>query len=405
MKPSGLLAIAAALMTPAAFASVPRYQVNEIQAPPALRDGCLPGLVQSALGASINDLGIVSANFACYTEFVEEGPFPYAFQRYRGFIGASWLGSVPLRDSGVQSYAARINNLGQVFGSDSAPQPLGVRWSISGGFEPLFDAPECEGLNINGAQSGNARYVVGGGLRFAPELGSPYDTLCLVGRWLIRHPDGAVTAGPQNGSAYDINALDTAVGTAGESAIAMHVPSGETRVLRTGSPGIHGAIPADINDQGQVVGYSYTYQTTPDGSSCARNSALRWDSRGRETRLPHLPGAVSSRANSVGYSGEAVGDSGPGQHCPHTFDQYERAVLWQGTSVIDLNRTIPRHLGITLVSAASINRRGQILATGYENDDPLTVCPNPVFDPDTQEQTMQRLPCRLMRVYVLTPRN
>jgi hypothetical protein len=113
---------------------------------------------------------------------------------------------------------------------------------------------------------------------------------------------------------------------------------------------------------------------------------------------------VSSRANSVGYSGEAVGDSGPGNYCPYTFNQDERAVLWQGTRAIDLNLTIPRHLGITLMYATSINRRGQILATGYENADPLTTCPHPTFDPDTQEQVLQLLPCRLTRVYVLTPR-
>ena len=59
---------------------------------------------------------------------------------------------------------------------------------------------------------------------------------------------------------------------------------------------------------------------------------------------------------------------------------------------------------MTLASANSINRRGQILAYGYRNADPLVICPVFMIDPVTQlpfYDVTQR--CRYQRTYVLTP--
>jgi uncharacterized membrane protein len=383
---------------------LPRYQVSEIHAPPSVRAGCLPELAQSTLGASINDFGIVSANFTCYTQYDPAGPFPSSTTDYSTFVGAPWLSSFELPSSAGSTYtnSYQINNLGQVFGGDNSPtSQVGAKWSLSGGLEHVFDAPSCEGLNINGATSGNSRYVVGWGLRVAPELGSPYDTMCLTGYWLIRQPGGEVTLGPRNGSAYDINAFDVAVGTSDNSAIRMHVPSGNSLVLHAGIDGVHGAAPIDINDLGQVAGHAYDYTTGT--FTCARYSALRWDRLGNETSLPNLPGAVSSRASAIGYDGEVVGESGPGDYCPHINNQNERAALWLGSRVIDLNMTIPVSLRVTLSYASSVNRRGQILATGYSNDEPVSQCPDIRYD-SAGQLVVQMLACRNMRVFVLTPR-
>ena len=62
----------------------------------------------------------------------------------------------------------------------------------------------------------------------------------------------------------------------------------------------------------------------------------------------------------------------------------ERATLWRDGRAFDLNNAIPSHPGVTLASANSINRRGQILAFGYRNADPLVICPRSMFDPVTQ---------------------
>src|SRR5688572_30158168 len=99
MKPATLVATAAALFTQATLAhgpALPRYQVSEIHAPAQVRAGCLPDLAQSTLGASINDLGIVSANFTCYTQFDPTGTFPSATTDYSTFVGAPWLSSFVL---------------------------------------------------------------------------------------------------------------------------------------------------------------------------------------------------------------------------------------------------------------------------------------------------------------------
>jgi uncharacterized membrane protein len=404
MKSVTLAAITALSAQAALGQGLPRYQVSEIQAPPAVRAGCLPDLAQRTIGASINDFGIVNANFTCFSQFEPTGPAPSATTDFSTFVGAPWISSfeLPAGPDSTYTYSYQINNLGQAFGSDTtAMSQVGTRWSLAGGLERVFDAPLCEGLNLNGATSGNSRYVVGWGLRVDPEMGSPYDTLCLVGYWLIRQPGGDVTLGPRNGSAYDINAFDVAVGTSDESAIRMHVPSGEIQVLHAGNPGVQGAIPNDINDRGQVAGHIYEYTSLSD--NCPTFSAVRWDRQGNETRLPGLPGAMSSRASAISHDGEVVGDSGPGDYCPYTYNQNERATLWLGSRVIDLNRTIPAGLRVTLAYATSINRRGQILATGYSNDDPISQCPQVRYDSEGQPE-VQMLACRNLRVFVLTPR-
>src|SRR5688572_9478807 len=118
---AGLSCVAGAL---AHGPGLPRYQVSEIHAPPSVRADCLPELAQSALGASINDFGIVSANFVCYTQFDPNGPFPSASNGYSTFVGAPWLSSfeLPASATNAHAYSYQINNLGQVFGTDIAPR-------------------------------------------------------------------------------------------------------------------------------------------------------------------------------------------------------------------------------------------------------------------------------------------
>lgn len=55
-------------------------------------------------------------------------------------------------------------------------------------------------------------------------------------------------------------------------------------------------------------------------------------------------------------------------------------------------------------SANSINRRGQILAFGYRNGDPLVICPRYVFDPETGQSSFDITQlCRSQSIYALTP--
>ena len=58
---------------------------------------------------------------------------------------------------------------------------------------------------------------------------------------------------------------------------------------------------------------------------------------------------------------------------------------------------------MTLASANSINRRGQVLAFGYRNADPLVACPRFEFNPETGGYLDVSRPCRKQRAFVLTP--
>jgi hypothetical protein len=77
--------------------------------------------------------------------------------------------------------------------------------------------------------------------------------------------------------------------------------------------------------------------------------------------------------------------------------------MWLGGRDFDMNTLIPRLAGITLTYAISVNRRGQITAGGFDNDEPLTQCPSSAFDPVTGTITYTVIPCHNTRMYVLTP--
>ena len=298
MKPSSVLVASAALLgSVAVFAhgpgAAPRFQVDEIVPPAELLAPCLPGLYNTAISATVNDFGLVSANFGCQTQFNPESPDLELASFHGVFLGTTWFPSIQLPQIGASAFTYGVNNRGQAFGGDASNVSgalFGVRWTIAGGFERIFDEPACEGLNIGGAAAGNARYVVGWGLRSSPD----FPTLCIISRWLIRDAAGVVTPGPLNGSAYDINGFDLAVGTVDNAAVRMHVPSGQIRVLHASTASTNGAIAKDVNDLGESAGYSFTYPT--GDVTCQRDTALRWDRAGIERVLPHLPGAVSSRA-------------------------------------------------------------------------------------------------------------
>jgi uncharacterized membrane protein len=229
------------------------------------------------------------------------------------------------------------------------------------------------------------------------------DTLCLRLSWLIRSPDGVESSGPLDGSPTAINALSVAVGIADRSAISYHVPTGRVRVLHA-SDATHSAEADDVNDLGQVVGrVSQNVSTPGSATQCDPGVAVRWERDGSELVLPHLPGAVSSHGLGIGDDGEAVGDSGAGAYCPYTDNSGERAVLWQGTRAFDLNTLISRSAGITLTQALSVNRRGQITAGGFDNDEPLTQCPSIELDPVTGIPSYTIFRCHNTRIYVLTP--
>jgi uncharacterized membrane protein len=299
------------------------------------------------------------------------------------------------------SFGSTINNRGEIFGFETVEGGFsGVRWTLGGGHERLFFDPACGSLQVGGASDGNGRYVVGWGWRGDARLPPPLDTLCLRTTWLIRSPDGVETAGPLDGIPAAINAFNVVVGTSNGSAIRYHVPTGQVRVLHA-ADATHSAAANDINDLGEVAG-----TISPNSGSvtpCNPGVAVRWDRDERERELPNLPGAVASQASGVGYDGETVGTSGPANSCSQSSNADQRAVLWLEGRAFDLNTLIPPSAGITLTYALSVNRRGQISAGGFDNDEPLTQCPSARFDPVTGMPAYTISSCHNTHMYVLTP--
>ena len=402
------VAATAALACASAFADGPgrpRYRVEEVRPPGSLPAPCLPQYGNFMQGV-INDLGIVAGNYNCHSQV--DLAAGIAATVGGPFVSSSWFSTHLLPDSDPTtsgSFAASINNRGEVFGSDVGSTFVGVKWSLSGGMEAIFpNDPTCDVIKLDIAIAGNGRYAVGTGFRPSPDL--PFPGFCLSPAWLTRNPDGTIVTEFLDSEPRDINVFNTAVGVMDRNtAIRFQVATKELRVLRSGDD-THQAIATDINDLGEVSGYVATIDPTggaPGECPTQFASALRWDRNDRETLLPLLPGAVSSRAWNVGTDGETVGESGPGQYCWPQNATRERAVLWRGGRAFDLNDAIPPHLGVTLASATSINRRGQITAFGYRNDEPLVICPRVEFDPETGGNIDASQPCRTQRLYVLTP--
>lgn len=403
---AALAALLAGFAASAHDSAANRYKVAEVEAPASVKTGCLDAYGKIASIARINDLGVITGSFTCYPS-VDTTAATYAIKSV-SFVGAPWFGSIELPLSGPgQSYAFTINNRGELFGYE-IPNDIGgfyaTKWSLAGGRERIFFDQACEDprIQFQAAVDGNARYIVGWGLRGDPSLPPPIDTWCLRQRWLIRDSNGVETLGPMDGSPESLNALNVAVGVSARAAIRYHVPTGQTRVLHAPDD-THSAEATDINDLGEVAG-RITQDLAPGTfSQCSPSVAARWDRNDRETVLPHLPGAISSHAWGVGYDGETVGDSGAGQYCDIIDNSGERAVLWLGGRAFDLNAQIPRSERITLTYAYSVNRRGQITAGGYRNDEPLAMCPHYVYDPVTAASTLELAPCHNTHMYVLTP--
>ena len=382
--------------------AVSRYRITEVTPPASATADCLAGYTRGATINTINDFGVVNGTVQCYSQVdVAANILQY---NTASFVAAPWFGAVELSQSVPGfTFSYTLNNRGEAFGYESPFETgglYGTKWSLAGGLERVFDDPACENIRFSGAVDGNTRYTVGWALRPLPIL-LPF-VLCVDNRWVIRDAAGVVTEGPLHGAPYALNAVDVAVGTMEGSAIRYHLPSGQTRVLHAADPA-HAAEATAINDLGEMAGRVTTNSVPDVYNQCDPSVAVRWDPNGTEHVLPHLPGAVSSHAFGVGYDGEVVGDSGAGQYCPYYDNSGERAVLWKDGRAWDLNSLIPRSAGVTLTYAFSVNRRGQITASGYDTDEPLTQCAQSQPDPQTGMTVVTVSPCHLTRTYVLTP--
>lgn len=124
-----------------------------------------------------------------------------------------------------------------------------------------------------------------------------------------------------------------------------------------------GGVARALNDEGLIVGESNLYAIV--GNEIFTRAVV-WEGD-RWCELPRFEGLRHSRANGVNLKGAIVGTA--------FGDQSDQAiaVLWQADQLIDLNSRIPSGTGVALRSALAINGQGEILCTGWIDEERRSV--------------------------------
>lgn len=299
-----------------------RYVVSQLLSPTP----------QTATARGINNSG-KATGFATYGTYS-------ASATTRAFVFSN-NSSALLNGPAGTSYGTAINESGQVAGygpvgayqhailwSSGVPQDLGVLAGTT--------SSNAYGVNDLGAVVGNS------------------------GAYPFIWQDGVMSRlGTATGYAYGINSSGQVAGS-GNGVPVIWDSIGNMTNLTTGSGTAY-----RVNEAGQVVGYYYN-----NGYK-----GFLWQG-GSLQALATPAGASSTYAYSINDPGLVVG------YGYFTLAPYNRALLWDSSSVSDLNTLIPAGCGWILTKAWDINATGQIVGEGTFNGKTqaflLTPTPNPV---------------------------
>jgi probable HAF family extracellular repeat protein len=265
------------------------------------------------------------------------------------------LGTLP---GGTNSYATGINNNGQVVGWSTTASGYTHAFLYSGGAMtdlgtlPGGSSSEAYGINNNGQVVGWS-YTSSGATHAFVYSGGAMTNL-------------GTLAGCSSSAAYGINDNGQVVGSSSGGTTNAFLYSGGQMTnlghLPVSPPQwpifmpVIGAAAYGINNNGQVVGCSYT------GSMMSRNPYVAFlYSGGVWTDLGALPGYSQSFASGINSNGQVVGYL-------YTMSLFGSAsydaFLYSGGTMVDLNTLIPANSGWDLEYASAINDNGQICGYG-----------------------------------------
>ena len=310
--------------------------------------GLLPG-GNFSMAASINDLGeVVGTADGIGVESYADFPAnqctgliqPFVWTRTTGMNG---LGTRALNDGFpwvdnpcfIPEFATGTNVLGQVVGYTGAfaTYQYGFLWSKNSwtSLGPFGDTPDSANAVSNTGQ------VVG-------QVGANECTGCSPGH----------AASWTNGVMVDLGTLGG-----------------------TDPHYLYGSSANDVNDQGQIVGWSGTSVDTFDGGTF---HAVLWTKTGSIRDLGTLPGDTLSAALKINLFGQVIGSSGN----TRLYTLYDatldpccslgvsgRPFIWsERRGMRDLNTLIHPNSGWVVKSATDINVWGQIVGSGTLNGQP-----------------------------------
>jgi probable HAF family extracellular repeat protein len=239
---------------------------------------------------------------------------------------------------GYDSYAAGVNNRGQVVG-----------WAENGVMDPTCNnaPPTSQFLQFEAV-------IWGPRLTVETQL-PPYPG----------DPDSAATA---------INDLGQVVGISGLCSNAVGGASAEHALLwENGVPTNLGNIgggawntPVSLNNHGVIVGFA---NTSGDENAAFNPTAFVWTKANGMQPLPLLSGDQNSVAFDVNQEGQIVGQSAG----PNDGPQGVRAFLYANSTMMDLNGLIQPDSSLYLTLAQGINDRGEISGSAVDTTTGLTV--------------------------------
>ena len=250
-------------------------------------------------------------------------------------MGFAWqdgvMTALPALPGGYDSYAAGVNDKGQVVG-----------WAEDGILDPTCNnaPPASQFLQFEAV-------IWGPKLNQITQL-PPYPG----------DPDSAATA---------INDQGWVVGISGLCSNAVGGASAEHALLwDNGKPVDLGNLggrawntPVSLNNHGQIVGFA---NTSGDRNARLKPNAFLWTAGTGMLALPLLDGDKTSAAYDINEAGQIVGVS----NGPLDGPVGQRAFLYENGTMMDLNGLVQPDSPLYLLLAQGINDRGAIVGTAID---------------------------------------
>ncbi|MGA8541059.1 MAG: hypothetical protein WB566_16270 [Terriglobales bacterium] len=268
--------------------------------------------------------------------------FPSATPTGDVCLGFAWqdgvMTALPPLPGGYDSYAAGVNNRGQVVG-----------WAEDGILDPTCNnAPPA------------SQYLQFEAVIWGPKLTEITQLPSYPG-----DPDSAAVA---------INNLGQVVGISGLCSNAVGGASAKHALLwENGKPIDLGNIgggawntPSSLNAHGQIVGFA---NTGGDENAAFAPAAWLWTKATGMQPLPLLSGDTNSIADDINEKGQIVGQSAGPADGPIGV----RAFLYENGMMMDLNALIQPDTSLYLTNGGGINDSGEIIGTAFDANSGLLV--------------------------------